>query len=83
MLDKLRHGYGSELALFHSTRVVAFPTLDQLLLASEEELRTLGFGYRYVNMLYDVIACFPDFLCHTLFNVFSFVYGCPTFMHVL
>jgi hypothetical protein len=48
MLDKLRHSYGSTLGACHGLEVHAFPTLDELARATEQELRDMGFGYRCV-----------------------------------
>jgi N-glycosylase/DNA lyase len=45
MLDKLRGQYG-DMLLQGNSDFYAFPTLDQLTLVPEDELRSLGFGYR-------------------------------------
>lgn len=46
MLHKLRKTYGDYLATIEGEEYYAFPTIDQLARATEQELRDLGFGYR-------------------------------------
>lgn len=50
MLDKLRRRYGTRLGEFHGHELYAFPTLDELERATEQELRDMGFGYRCAEL---------------------------------
>ncbi|ETV83411.1 hypothetical protein, variant 2 [Aphanomyces astaci] len=46
LVDKLRVNYGDKLVTVDGVDWFAFPTLDQLILIPESQLRDLGFGYR-------------------------------------
>lgn len=46
MLEKLRYRYGPRVAEHAGHVVHAFPTLEELAVATESELREMGFGYR-------------------------------------
>mmetsp|Transcript_40736 Transcript_40736/g.105725 ORF Transcript_40736/g.105725 Transcript_40736/m.105725 type:complete len:287 (-) Transcript_40736:3837-4697(-) len=46
MVDRLRQNYGVEVGSFQSETYYAFPTLQSLAKAKEDDLRALGLGYR-------------------------------------
>eukprot|EP00045_Choanoeca_perplexa_P023182 m.12553 g.12553 ORF g.12553 m.12553 type:complete len:421 (-) comp9977_c0_seq1:101-1363(-) len=46
MLNKLKVTYGRKVTTFQSIDLYQFPSLDQLKIATEKDLRDFGFGYR-------------------------------------
>ena len=46
LLAELRKKYGNQILKEDSMEIYSFPTVDQLLLVKEQELREMGFGYR-------------------------------------
>jgi len=46
MIDNLCKNYGDPIAKLKGVTYYSFPTISQLMKATEDELRNLGFGYR-------------------------------------